>query len=250
MISGNKLLKFVKRTILVTALILISADVFGGSLKIRIALNHAPPFRVVDGCNCTGIYCDIIRSAAHEIDADLEFIRVPFKRALIMMKTGDADMMLGPNKNPERESYMVYLINAPLPRADKAFYVSPDSTPIQRYEDLYKKTIGVLRGAVHSIRFDKDTAIKRYKLNSYESGIRMVLARRIEVIIMPEFIGDYTLRKLGINLKKSSYLIKGNISYFTISKKSSLISKMKIIEEALMALAKKGIIQDIINRYK
>ncbi|MCK5200922.1 MAG: transporter substrate-binding domain-containing protein [Spirochaetales bacterium] len=239
------------RKLLLAAVLLFAAGLcFGEEFKIRIALNHAPPFRIVSGSDFSGIYIDIIKAAAMEMNAELEFIEVPFKRALVMMEEGNADMMLGPNRKPEREQYMVYLLDAPLPRANKAFYVHPESSPIEKYEDLYGKNIGVLRGAVYFNQFDEDNKLNKYEIPDYETGIRMVNGGRIDVLIMPEFSGDYTIKNMDINLQKSPYIVEGNVSFITVSKRSSLLSKCQLIEDALGIIESKGIVQEIIDKYK
>ena len=87
-----------------------------------VAINNAPPYRIIKGKNYSGIYIDIINEVAKEAGIQLKFVEVPYQRALEEMKSGKIDIMLGPNKNKEREVYMYFLEKYPFPREVKVFY--------------------------------------------------------------------------------------------------------------------------------
>ena len=57
---------------------------------------------------------------ARPFNVSLTFNVVPFRRALALMVNGRADIMLGPNRNSEREAYMFY-IDEELPRKKGSF---------------------------------------------------------------------------------------------------------------------------------
>ncbi len=107
--------------------------------EVIIVGNHAPPFRIIEGKEFTGIYFDIARELFTRMKMKIVIKNQPFKRSLSSMKYGSADIMMGPNKTTERETYMTYVELVKLSRANKAFYVLPDSLPISRYEDLMGK---------------------------------------------------------------------------------------------------------------
>lgn len=216
---------------------------------ITVVGNHAPPFRIIEGTEFSGIYFDIIKEIGKRINVKIKFENQPFKQALFSMKRGVADVMCGPNRNPEREAYMVYL-NATLARANKAFYVHPDSPVIMEYADLKDKIIAVHTGKVYFDRFDKDSSLKKEAVSKYEQAIKKVFAKRNDVVIMPEQEGDYLLKQLGIRLKKSPFIVEGKISYITISKKSPVLKLRRKIEEAMNQINADGTVQKILNYYK
>ena len=183
------------------------------------------------------------------IGADIKFENQPFKRALMSIREGSADIICGPNRTAERESYMVY-IDAALPRASKAFYVSPDSQTISNYEDLKSKKIATHRGSVYFARFDRDSSLKKTPVNSYEQAIKKVFIKRDDVVIMPEQEGDYLLKKLRIHLKKSPFVVEGNKAYIAISKKSSILKLRSNIEEAMSQINSDGTMERILQAYK
>lgn len=215
---------------------------------IQVVGDHAPPYRIIQGKEFLGIYIDAMKEIGERIGIEVEFEEQPFQRALLSMKNGKADVMLGPNKDPEREAYMVYT-TATFPRAKKIFYVHPDSPPITKYEDLQGKKIAVHRGKVYFDRFDNDTSLKKEEVNSYLQAITKVVKKRNEVVIMPELEGDYLLKEQGIQLKKSPFIIEGKISYITISKKSPVLQLQKKIEEAMEQIKLDGTMDMILERY-
>ena len=216
---------------------------------IKVVGNLAPPFRIFNGKNCYGIYFDVMKEIGKRIGAVVEFQNQPFKRALMSIREGSADIICGPNRTSERESYMVY-VNPALPRANKAFYVAPDSQTIIGYEDLKSKKIATHRGSIYFDRFDQDPFLKKAPVNSYEQAIKKVFMKRDDVVIMPEQEGDYLLKELGINLTKSPFVVEGNKAYITISKKSSVLNLKSRIEEAMSQINRDGTMERILREYK
>jgi polar amino acid transport system substrate-binding protein len=215
---------------------------------IVVVGNHAPPYRIIEDGEFSGIYFDTIKAIAERLKLSIEFREEPFARALVSMERGDADIMLGPNRTPEREKFLIYT-DATFPPAQKAFYVHPDAPSITTYEDLSGKIIAVHRGKVYFDRFDHDTALQKEDVNSYEQAIMKVVKGRNDVVIMPEQEGDYLLQQLGVELKKSSYIVPGNVSYLTISKQSPIQHLQHAIEEAMAAIKADGAMQTILVQY-
>ena len=216
---------------------------------IRVVGNHAPPYRIIQKDQFSGICFDVMKEIGKRIDIPVSFFDQPFKRALYSMEQGKADIMVGPNKTAEREVYMVYT-NATVGRASKAFYVHPDSTPIQRYEDLKGKRVVVHRGKLYFNKFDMDTSLKKVVVDSYVQAINMVSKKRADVVIIPELEGDYLIKEHAMDLKKSTLIIEGNQSYIAISKKSPAVTLQKKIEDAMDEIKSDGTMDEILSRYK
>lgn len=233
----------------------VAADKAGGASdgtrNAVVAINHAPPYRIVDAETDTvsGIYIDVIRAMATKMGVGLEFKIVPFARALYMMEHGSADFMLGPNRTAEREVFMEYLDEA-LPQERKAFYGAPSAKEITGYSDLGALRIGVLRGAKYFPKFDQDTDLRKFPYANYEQALRGAQRGRVDVVIMPEMAGDYQLRKIGVPLRKSPYIAPGRDSFITISKKSPFLAERQAFEKVLQALKRAGAIDQIRAKYR
>ncbi len=235
-------------------IILLIGLFHGGELSaqtvnvIKVVGNHAPPYRIIEGDSFSGIYFDAMKEIGKRTGTTIDFKEQPFKRALRLMEYGRADVMLGPNRNPEREAYMVYT-EATVGRANKAFYVHPESPLITQYDDLKGKRIITHRGKRYFDKFDNDGSLKKIVTNSYTQAIEMVSRRRGDVVIMPESEGGYLLKENNVTLKKSPFIVRGKQSYITISRKSPVIKLQTKIEEAMSEMISDGTMDNILNRY-
>ena len=216
---------------------------------LRVVGNSAPPYRIIEGTQFSGIYFDAIAEIAKRIGVTIEFSEAPMKRAFLMMKYGEADVMVGPNKTPEREEFMVYS-NAVFPSENKVFYAHQDASCVTRYEDLPGKTVSVYRGAVYFEPFDTDSSILKELVNDYEFAFKQVQANHADFVIIPEHEGDYRLKQLQIPLKKCPYVVEGRPSYITISKKSPAMQLQTQIEDAMAEIQADGTFAEILKRYK
>ena len=218
-----------------------------------VALNHAPPYRIIKNTNgnkrYSGFYVDIILEVGRRLNFSLVFKEVPFRRALHLMERGTADIMVGPNRTPEREAYMLYL-NEEFTRERKAFFLRPDAPDIAQYEDLAKKRIAVLRGTVYFDRFDQDADLIKEELADYQTALKMVSKGRLATVIMPELLGDYLVGESGMNLKKATLTAEGRPSFIAVSRKSSLAKSKSLLESRLREMKADGTIDRIISRYR
>ena len=218
-----------------------------------VAVNNAPPYRIIEktetGVRYSGFYIDFIKELAKRTGIRIGFKEVPFKRALVLMERGDADFMLGPNRRPEREVYMVYL-DAELTRESKVFYVKKDAPDIAGYDDLADRRIAVLRGSTYFDRFDDDGTLEKIEVADYLTALRMVERGRVGTVIMPELLGDYLIAENGFDLEKGSLVVEGRPSFITISRKSPLLERRQEIEAALSDIKQDGTVARIVDRYK
>lgn len=222
------------------------------SLVYKVVVNNAPPYRIIEqwGGNAgyIGAYIDTINEISIRTGLSLEFKNVPFARALSLMKTGKADMMLGPNWSVERADYMIYL-NAAFPAEAKVFFLSPKVDDISRYSDLNGLSIGVLRSARYFDPFDNDASLRKDIINDYENGFKMLALNRIDAIIIPERQGKFLMRSLGYEFRKSSFRVPGQPSFVTISRDSKLLQHKDQIEKAMSDLNAEGYFERLMKVY-
>ncbi|MES9905145.1 MAG: transporter substrate-binding domain-containing protein [Sedimenticola sp.] len=233
-----------------TLLLVVTVQAAAGEQEaLRVVGNHAPPYRIIEGDHFTGIYFDSMKELASRLGLKIRYIEVPYKRALYMMRFGNADIMLGPNHNPQREAYMEYT-GATLPREDKVFYVHSEADTIVRYEDLSRRQILVHQGNVYFDRFDQDAGLKKLEFSQYRYAIQKAVNCTACVLIMPEMEGDYLLKELAINLKKSPFKVEGKLSYITISRRSRALALQQQIEETMAQMKADGTFDRILAHYQ
>ena len=219
----------------------------------RVLINDAPPYRIVGSANgapyYAGIYVDILRQVAAETGLQLEFTELPFARAFRVMQEGEADIMLGPNRSPEREAYLHYL-EPPLPQEPKVFLQIRSAIPIRSYEDLRDRRIAVLRGATYFDRFDADEALTRIAVDDYTAALRLTVVGRADTAIMPELQALWLLRQTGFQLVPAPYHVPGRDSYIVLARSSPLVAEAPRLEAALRRLVDSGAVRRILQRYE
>jgi polar amino acid transport system substrate-binding protein len=231
------------------AALLLSALPAQAAEPVKVVGNNAPPYRIIDGSDFYGIYFDIMAEIARRAGIALNLVEAPFKRCLAMMEKGQADIMLGPNKTPEREAFMVFT-NATLPPADKAFYMYPGDPPITRYEDLAGKRVAVVAGKAHFPRFDADATLRKVECPDHVAALEKVLTGACDVAVLPEMEGDYVLLRYNLPLVKSPFTVPGMPSYIAIARNSPALALRTSIEQALAEMVRDGTLAAIVDRYR
>ncbi|HEY9101674.1 substrate-binding periplasmic protein [Chitinimonas sp.] len=221
----------------------------GAGDALLVVGDNAPPFRIFEGDRCSGIYCDALLEIGRRTGLHFRFAETPGARALMMMQYDQADIMLGPNKTPERERYLVFLTTA-FPAARKVFYQRPESSPIKHYADLTGQLVSVERGKQFFDPFDHDPAIRRDIVSDSLTALRKVAAGRSDAALLPEWEGDWLLRQQPLMLVKAPYFAEGRLSYIALSRRADQGTTRATIDKAFGELQKDGTLQHIIEKYR
>lgn len=185
---------------------------------LRVVVNHAPPYRIIDPPYYTGYYIDLFKLAASRAELEISFISVPLKRAFQMLENGEADLILGPNKTPEREEFLIFLTQVPFPAEDKVFIVAHPELVIRNLTNLQHKRIDTLAGAAYHPDIDRSSQLNKHELKSYEQGLQRLMRDRSDVVIMPEAQADWLIHSLQLPLIKSPFHLRGSPSYMAWSR--------------------------------
>lgn len=238
---GKRILIFV-----VTLLCLLAEA--NANPTIIVVGDDSPPFRIFDQNNVSGIYFDTIREIGVRMTFTPKFIQVPFKRALNMIRKGDADMMPGPNFSKERASYMIYT-SAVLPAEPKAFYYKRPKNKIERFNDLEGKRVATTLGKDYNNILKESPKIQLDIVCDYELAILKVLFNRNDIVVLPEFQGDYLLRSRGFKIFKSPFKLKGKPSHICLSFNSVLVNRQRELQDTMAAIIDDGTFQKILDKY-
>ena len=185
---------------------------------LRVVVDHAPPYRIIDPPYYTGYYIDLFKLAASRAELEISFISVPLKRAFQMLENGEADLILGPNKTPEREEFLIFLTQVPFPAEDKVFIVAHPELVIRNLTNLQHKRIDTLAGAAYHPDIDRSSQLNKHELKSYEQGLQRLMRDRSDVVIMPEAQADWLIHSLQLPLIKSPFHLRGSPSYMAWSR--------------------------------
>ncbi|RBW51888.1 substrate-binding periplasmic protein [Marinobacter sp. F3R11] len=217
-------------------------------LKVTVGASHAPPYRIVDGGPPSGLYVDIFREITERLGWKTYYREAPFRRVLNLIRRGEVDVMLGVLKTPERNNLMEFVAPA-FPPERRLFLYSRDSGRIERYADLYGKTIGVMEGASYFTKFDNDERLHKEAAPRYENLLLMMEKGRVDVVVAPELVGLYTVRELGLSVKVSPFFVPGERSWIAVARTSPVLEYSDDMRAALKLITAEGIYEDLVLEY-
>ncbi len=103
-------------------------------LTITVGANHAPPYRILQGGERTGLYVEIFEEIAERLGWEVHYREAPFRRVLRMVQQGEVDVMLGPLETEERSELIEFVAPAFPPERRLFFYLNKEhrmsATPI------------------------------------------------------------------------------------------------------------------------
>ena len=217
-------------------------------LTIIVGANHAPPYRIIENGERTGLYVEIFEEIAERLGWEVHYREAPFRRVLRMVQQGEVDVMLGPLETEERAELMEFVAPAFPPERRLFFYLNKEHR-IERYADLYSRAIGVLEGASYFPRFDDDEDLLKEPAPRYENLMLMLQKGRVDVVIAPELVGLYAVEKLGLDIEVSPFFVPGERSYIAVAKNSPVIQYADDIRAALKLIEMEGIHEDLVLKY-
>ena len=222
--------------------------------QLTSANSHWPPWRVLeDDGSLSGIDVDILKRLSTRLELQLVTKGCGWKRCLKHMELGGSDVMTGLFKTPDREKYMKFIDPPYRVAHNTCFYQNKNqSVEINRFEDLHKITVGVVKKVVYFEPFDSDASIKKFHATTDENLFRLLKAQRIDTIIMGCVTGDIFLKRLDLNdeFKHANYVHRvAHPVYLAISRKSPLLARGTDISQALQSMLNKGEIKQIMSDY-
>jgi len=167
---------------------------------------------------------------------------LPWRRALEMVKAGQAEGLLPGYKSPEREAFLLYL-DEPLHVSRYSLFVRRGGEfPFESFADLAGKRIGIERGHRFSPDFQAEAMAGRFaveEVSSPEQSLRKLLAGRIDVYINNHDVVVHSARELGL-LERITALpraaTQGSPSYLSISRAAAIDDKAGLIRQLNQAL--------------
>lgn len=235
------------RTLLLIVCLALGPVCWAGE-TVRVGVNHAPPYRIVDGDQFSGLYVEIFEEIARRLDWELHFVEAPFRRILLMMEQGEVDVMLGPLRTEDREVFMDYILPVFPPERRLFFYTQPENR-ILSYDDLYQKRIGVLRGSHYFPTFDDDANLIKEPGIRYENLMRMLQRGYVDVVIAPELVGIYTLKQEGVRAEISPFFVPGERSWIALSRKSRIDGYADAIRQVVSDMQEQHILDRLVLQY-
>lgn len=134
----------------------------------------------------TGFHIDLIQMAAKELNVEVEFVAMPWKRALKTIEKGEADAISYTIFTPERVKYLIYKDGNAISEGSTrfAYLKGRDFNYDGTLESVKDRRIGVIRGYSYGKNFDRKKLSNLVNVNTERQLISMLLEKRVDLILV------------------------------------------------------------------
>lgn len=226
----------------------ISAPPVSQAQGLKAAIFDIAPwgYRDKDG-KIGGIQFEIIKAISNEMGEEIDIQLVPYKRMIENLETGVADFAIFYRSKTSEKS------GEPIAKWGKLdiIVVGLSGTEIHSYEDLKPLEIGVRLGGSFEPRFDDDTTLKKFSVDNYSHGIKLLMAKRVDAVIGTAATLYYEFQKQGVKLNQigEPFFINSTEDWLHFSRKSTNQDKKEKLIQATNALVQNGTFDKIFSKY-
>lgn len=166
------------------------------------AMYDAPPFIIARSTltsesDVEGIDWELLQELAARSGIDIYPLRYPLGRALKDISQGKMDIITGMTLEMANQ-YQLGHLDTPYYQCHVRFYARPElAQRIVRYEDLFNRTIGYVRGADYFPTFDQDRRLKKSAVGNIHQLPGKLLRQYSQIIVAQDCQMDYLLSQLG-----------------------------------------------------
>ncbi|CDF84421.1 extracellular solute-binding protein [Pseudomonas knackmussii B13] len=221
---------------------------------LRVMTDYWPPFRIAgEGERITGLDMDLLAELERRTGLHFDVHRAPWARGLAALQSGQADLMTGLARTPDRERYIDYLAQPYYACAPRLYATKEVAGQINRYEDLRGHTIGYVLESAYFEPFDSDKKLKKFGVSNETQLLQMLTLGRLQLVIGTDCQVDYELRdpQLAQRIAKTRYQPDSRTDlYIGFSRQRPLGSERQLIEAALRQMLSEGWMQRAASRYQ
>lgn len=134
----------------------------------------------------TGFHIDLIQMAAEQLNVNIEFVSMPWKRALKTIEKGEVDAISYTIFSPDRTGYLIYDAGNAISIGSTRFaYLKGRSFNYDgSLESVKDRKIGVIRGYSYGEKFDRNKLTNLINVNTEEQLLMMLLEKRVDLILV------------------------------------------------------------------
>ncbi len=215
-----------------------------------------PPFRMDDASSpsgFTGIDIDLCLALEKRLGIRIDIQRVPWARALDMMRSGQADLITGIARTSERELFLHYLPTSYSVVRPMFFAPKGQGGLVRSYEELYGKSIGLSTHSAYFPRFNVDAGLNKQSLSTETQILQMLALKRIDLAIGTDPNLSWDIARLGLRdaVEPTAWQPEERTElYLALSRKSSAVNLVERMDAVLRAMIADGSIAAIQAAYR
>lgn len=232
------------------------ADMRGSELAdapiLKVAFSVWEPFRILDEGVLKGIDIDLLNLLSQQHGFKIHYIHCPWARCLLMMQTGELDLMTGIALREERAKYIQYL-SPPYYNCRTRFYMRKgEEARLQVGADLYPLRIGMVRASAYYSEFDTDTRLNKHIVTQESTLLPLLEAKRIDTYIGTDCQADYELslsRWHGLFVKAPFKPKSNTLLYVGVSKQSRWLQHEAQLSQSIQQIINNGFFSQVQHQY-
>ena len=205
--------------------------------KLRVAMSHWPPAKIVEDGRFDGTDFVMLEELARRVGATLEYVECPWRRCLLMLETGEVDLISSLTRSPERERYLQFIEPPYRNGYDISFYTR--GADLGRYEDLRGLTIGHIRGSAYFDRLDQDRSLTKFAVTREDQLLEMLSRGRLDVVVGIGHNLDYLIQRRNLSklIRRTALVIPTAApTYIALSRKSAGLSLAPKLGQAILTM--------------
>jgi polar amino acid transport system substrate-binding protein len=216
-----------------------------------VGSHFARVYERADG-NFTGLATDILRAIAPSLGQPLHFDLVPWARAQSMVAKGQADLLVGPYKSPERMALFSFSGRS-FYLDEMVFYARADDVFAWdgSFESLRKKRIVCINGWAYGQAFDAARSHLHLNVtNSVEAGLAMLAHGRVDLFATNRRNTEGVVPLLDLDGKVAplDHIITTQRGYFAFPKLPEYDAALARFDRAFNAFVDAGELQKLGRR--
>lgn len=220
--------------------------------KLVFATADWPPYIMRKEGKPSGLNTETVLELCRRLGFEAEIRILPWKRALMYVRKGEADAVFAPRKTEERAKFMYYM-SEPL-NMERTVIVARKGSGIRakRLDDLKGKVVGVVRGYTYGPELDNYQGFQRKDpCRDDRQMVKKFASSRFPLIVSSdEGVSKYLCKQAGVEIE-TVYVLSEIPSYIAFSR--TLGEKGKTLAEkfsrVLRELKEEGVVRKIEAEY-
>ncbi|KJZ13843.1 hypothetical protein TW85_11640 [Marinomonas sp. S3726] len=238
--------RYLQRLCLTLSLLLVQSSFAEEALQELLVVRPDgswPPHEMYVNGELTGFHIELVQKVASTIPLKLKFESLPWKRAIEMLKKGDADAITYMGKTSEREAFGYFYDGNVISKATVGFFIEKKYLNNIQFSgelsSLMPYSIGTVLGFSYQEEFDQMTSLNKINIAENEENLlKMLLAGRMQMAI--GHVGDigYHAKRIGVAnqvIFLKPYLTEGREHYIVFAKAKGHDQLAKTFSEAMKA---------------
>ncbi len=214
-----------------------------------------PPYEWAENGVLKGFHIDLLREVAAELHLQVHFKSYPWKRAINMVKSGEADAITYLARTAEREQFALYLEGNQLHLARIGFFTLKKREHTIHYsgdlEQLQNSRICTQYGQTYGTAFEQATYLMKDEVRTEEQVLKMLLAGRCDIAV--GYLDDYKIAVQQKGLEKDIVFLIPYLSehpmYVTFSKAKKHEKLATRFAEGMKVFKNKFRYQELLKKY-